>query len=721
MTPPLPPDRLKTPALRDSIIAEGRKRGASVDEVRAALEAAGFRPKSAPAVDTADATRAVTAGTTQAAPTAGQIAQAFGRGLGRTASLGTIDEAAGVIGGLIDKARGTPLSLADAIRANAEAYRADTAAEQAAPGAAAAGTALGFATPLERVAGVGRVVRGAASLGGRALGGVGRSVGLRPMGFADEALQAGGRLGGEGAAFAALEGAGTAQGGPAERLLAGLQSGVAGGLVNTGVGGVALPVVRGAGRALAPGLMGGADRAAGLLATSVRRDLPPGAPVQEAIGERVGLPFGPVDPARPVAPEFAGRAIADLGENTTALTALAAKTPGPGREQLVNFAEGRQRASADRAVTALQDIAGTDRTAAETVDEIIAARNAEAEPLWGEVYRTSPTVATTEALGPAATGPDAKAAWSEARRLLSREFGVPIEQIPTTLPPELTAREAHYFKLGLDALVERAPSAPLERGGAAAVGQAQLTRQVQDVTARLSDVFPGFREANNAYAGASSLARAAQDGANVFVGKAPSAEALQRQLAAMTDAERDVFRTSALAELGTQIRRLRDGQSKDMPLRSANARAVLDALVPDAAERARVEDLLQTARQQGQTDARILGGSPTAALLSEGDDAATQLAQSVITSPTDPSAWVRGVQATQRRFMGMDDATGEALARLVTAQGGDTRAVGDAIAEALARRAQMEGSVGVNLPKVRRRVSVRTSRLAGRAAANDEE
>lgn len=299
-----------------------------------------------------------------------------------------------------------------------------------------------------------------------------------------------------GGLYGAGYGAGTAEGGFAERL-PGAVTGGATGAVAGGVIGAAAPYVaqgvRAAGDALSP-VADSVARIAGVRAEPQivaarrltdqfrrQRNTPD---IQAAIAERRAAGLEP--------------SIVDVGgENLRATVRAAASGEGPGRELATQYAEGIHASAGPRAIERARGLTGDNRDAIQVARDLTQARRTEAQTLYGDAYNQ--TINAPEEVLRNLRGPEGAAAIAEARRIAALEYDDAAVQALDELAiadldqrPQVTGKALEYVRAAYSDFARNAEG----RAGAA------LQARADQIDAGL-DAIPQLREARQAYSLAS--------------------------------------------------------------------------------------------------------------------------------------------------------------------------------------------------------------------------
>ncbi len=502
---------------------------------------------------------------------------------------------------------------------NVEGERAlDRQSREQNPAASAAGGITGGLLPMVATAGASLLP----SVGRTAAGPLSRATSQSLATQAAPSLkQAVGEGAALGAGYGGLYGLGSAEGDLLERAPAAAEGAALGAVVGAGV-----PAALGAGRA-AFGAMRSPDRSA---VQQVERAL-----------ERDGMT---VEQFRRQADELQqrhpGAALpADAGgENVQGLLERVAQTPGAGRSQVIPALTERQQGQPQRISDALQDLTkserdsfsqaakdlgratGSQRSAYQAVEEAMAQRAKDAQPLYAKAYQEP--VPWTHELEDLFKRPVMQEAYRAAARRAGNEgrdfYGKFIDlkddgtftrqSVPST-------GDLDFIKKTLDSKV-----GTLERAG-----DFSEARVVKGIRTRLVDMMdtasPTYRQARAAWAGPSQFIDAVESGRTIL-SRNISAEELASNLGKLGPSELEGYRIGAVSaivnKMGNDPAKMADVTKY---LRSQEMRAKVAAMLPDDAARQRWGEMLDFEVHASGMAARSLGNSATARRAAEMADA----------------------------------------------------------------------------------------------------
>ncbi|MGF0337509.1 hypothetical protein [Ectopseudomonas toyotomiensis] len=502
---------------------------------------------------------------------------------------------------------------------NVEGERAlDRQARERNPAASALGGVTGGLLPM--------VTTGGASLlpsaGKAAAGPLSRAASQAAAApFAPSLKQTVGEGAAIGAGYGGLYGLGSAEGDLLERAPAAVEGAALGAAVGAGV-----PAVLGAGRAVV-GALRSPERSA---VQQVERAL-----------ERDGMT---IDQFRRQADDLQQRypgatMPADAGgENIQGLLERVAQTPGAGRSQVIPALTERQQAQPQRIADALQDLTnserdsfsraaedlgratGSQRSAYQAVEEAMAQRARDAQPLYAKAYQEP--VPWTHELEDLFKRPVMQDAYRAAERRAGNEgrefYGrfIDLKEDGTfTRKSVPSTGDLDFIKKIFDSKV-----GTLERAG-----DYSEARVIKGIRTKLIDMMdtasPTYRQARAAWAGPSQYIDAVDSGRTIL-SRNISAEELAANLGRLSPSELEGFRIGAVSAI---INRMGNDPAKlaDVTkyLRSKEMRAKVAAMLPDDAARQRWSDLLDFEVNASTAAGRSLGNSATARRAAEMADA----------------------------------------------------------------------------------------------------
>lgn len=303
--------------------------------------------------------------------------------------------------------------------------------------------------------------------------------------------------------------------------------------------------------------------------------------------------------------------LADVGgENTQGLLRASANMPNEARQGVKRMLDDRQANQWARIEGAADKGLAPGRRMEQTVDDLIAARDAAAAPMFAQAF------ATPTPLTPRLTGVLSRPGIQE----IVRRVAIKLENEGKQLAPSNNTEWLHRVKLELDDLIGQSKMAE-KMGNTPQAGfdTRTLVTLKNDMLNAISH--PTYKRALKDYAGPSALKTAAERGESEFM-KA-SAYEIRSALKAMTPAEQEMYRLGAKQAMFTRMegpnvtRDLTDGM-----FGSAGIQARLGALFPDRKQLREFQKALITEAKMADTRKAAQGNSTTPKQLAEGGEAA---------------------------------------------------------------------------------------------------
>lgn len=247
------------------------------------------------------------------------------------------------------------------------------------------------------------------------------------------------------------------------------------------------------------------------------------------------------------------RLIDASGQNTRQLGDTLSMLPGQTKQAAEAAILSRQAGRADRLRGAAASSLGkADERLLPTIDDLVAKRSEQAAPLYDALYKKG--VFINDELRGIIDAANKLGAGGEAKRIATAK------QMDYGLTPETQwagMRELDYLKQGLDDIIaaNKNEFGKLTKVGAAVQGLKN------DLVSLLDQETRGlYKEARNAFAGPSALIDAAKEGRMVW---SRDDTMIDKTLKAMTDGERDAFRTGAFEALRSKLGNM-SGQNEIM-------------------------------------------------------------------------------------------------------------------------------------------------------------
>jgi hypothetical protein len=333
------------------------------------------------------------------------------------------------------------------------------------------------------------------------------------------------------------------------------------------------------------------------------------------------------------------RAVDAAGRNTQRLAAMAAKTPGEARNNIVQELADRQEGQAGRVRTMVTDALGQQDNAFQTEQSIIARRQAAAQPRYDAAYANPPPQGQfyTDMLG--------RQSIREALPTLERtaaERQMPITDLFTEVPnpnPQTrqvatglldeagnpitraetvnstvripTARGWDFIKRELDARVNQLYAS----GDTTAAEAIKETRNA--LREQLAIDVPGYREALANYADNSAALEAVQTGRDLVT--AGNADEARAAYGALNEGQRDLAKTGAARDLTQKIDKPELGRDRTRMFNTPDMQGRMDTLVEDPVVRALFGDRVGREQDMARAARTITGGSSTYENLADGE------------------------------------------------------------------------------------------------------
>ena len=340
-------------------------------------------------------------------------------------------------------------------------------------------------------------------------------------------------------------------------------------------------------------------------------------------------------------PEFA--AVDAAGRNVQRAGAMAAKTPGPFREQAATTLAARQQGQGDRIGGFVDDAIGDGSAAYGTERALLASRRAAAEPLYAEAYRASPP------RGPAYDEMLNRQSVRDAVRSAERtaaERQIPVSDLFVDIPnpnARTVARDVPSNVLGADGrpivrtereTVGATVRVPTMRGwdfikreldgrvnqlyAAGDTTAAEAVKETRNaLRSQLATDNEAYGRALARYADDSAGLEAIQTGRNLA--NARNADEARAAFDGLNEGQRGLARTGAAREFGTKLDNMRAGQDKTLPFDTPNMTGKLDTLIDDPTVRAVFDDRIGRERAMVRSNRQMQGGSSTFENLADAD------------------------------------------------------------------------------------------------------
>lgn len=339
------------------------------------------------------------------------------------------------------------------------------------------------------------------------------------------------------------------------------------------------------------------------------------------------------------------------GPNAERLTAVYAKTPGPGKTQAIDFYNTRAANRGDNIVDVARPGLGNPEQTYSEIDRLLQTQKRAAQPLYEKAYNTpldtaSPAYRNIEEVLNTPTGQSALAAARTKmldERIPSKHILIQVaDDGSVTLSRQPDTRTLDYVKRAIDDKIQAA-----RRGGNN--DDARIYQGIKnEIVGSLDSMNPAYRAARAAFRGPAESMDAIELGQN-FLNMRP--EEIRRAMADLSRADKDFARLGA-------ARSLRDvaGQPTDQTLKliSGNMRDRFREIFPDQSSYERAVRAFETIRKQNNVGRTVRGGSSTYENFAQAGDA--RLDPSVIQNAATGNVWgltADAIRGLSNRFGGL--------------------------------------------------------------------
>jgi len=424
-----------------------------------------------------------------------------------------------------------------------------------------------------------------------------------------------------GGAVGAVEGFGTGEGGFTNRA----ENAATHGAVGAGTGALIPPMLAGVGKLAGPVLdklgLRNADKAA--LNQTLRAFERDGISPEDALAKlREWRAAG----SKP-------EALVDLGgENVRALASTAANLPGKSRQAAMDLVEARKGGASERVGADVARAISPSTNYAGTIDDLMTARQATAQPLYDKAYEAS---AWSPRLQEFIADPIMKDGLKRGMNMLRLEAvaaGKPFN--PTALGVEIDAagdvilrdvpnmRVLDAAKRGLDDILEKYRDGTTGKLNLTPEGRAidQFRRSYLNV---LDDLNPDYKTARAAWAGPTQSREAMTLGRSIL---SEDADITAKKIASLDPGDKEFFRAGVVKAIQDKIENTADGRNVVASFFNKPAlRNKLQAAFDSPQEFARFEAAMKREMDMAATNNMISprAGSQTMRLLSGAEDMKT--------------------------------------------------------------------------------------------------
>lgn len=468
----------------------------------------------------------------------------------------------------------------------------------------------------------------------------------------------------EGAVFGGAYGTATAEGDAVDRVEGGVEGAIAGGVTagllppTLKVGEIVTRPVRTAAKMLRP-----TANAESRVVEALSRDNTTPEKVASSLrrAQNAGVP----------------QTIADVAGYNVQRTMRQARTvPGAGSEKINRFLAERQMEQPDRVLANVQRALGGDDVY-KVADDVAATRSRLADKMYSEAFEQAQPVQTAHVL----------AKIDNEAEIAAGKIKSSLEKVKKQIGAKTDLEALHNVKMELDDAIGAAKRAGKNN-------QARVLMGVKDQLVKAMDRSApkgtgGYKEARNTFSSLSDLTDALGEGQK-FLNR--DSRLTAKQLAGMTEGEREMFRLGASEALAQKINAAPDGAGIARRIfGNRETRAKLRAVFPDKQSFRKFEAMMLREAKTTATNQIVRGNSQTADKLAEVVDATASDVMRDLTRGDVPGAVARSAGAALNVAQGVTPKTAEKIADILTST---DPAVIDQIMQALARRSRSGAAVG---------------------------
>lgn len=362
------------------------------------------------------------------------------------------------------------------------------------------------------------------------------------------------------------------------------------------------------------------------------------------------------------------RALGDLaGENTLGLQFAAKSIPSKAKSEIPEALTERQAGQQERLVKDATELTGSTRSnTTERIAQTAAERDAASQQAFAPLRAMEAQDATL--LLPFLKTPAGQMAVKQAERIANNERRafLPILQ-PDGTPRPLSFDDVQNIKLAFDDILGSNPATPLESGGLGK-NNARVIRDLKNAfTAAADEIFPGYKEARDVFAGPSAVMNALNEGRNFL--KMPVEEA-QQAMSQLSASEREAFIEGAVNAMADKIESGMKTFDRSRVILPTQEQKRLRLLFPDDESFGQFIARAEEEAQMRHSFVSTMGGSQTAErqasqldLDASGIGNAMKVAKGGVRGAVDAIA----NSAMNARVQGVTRETANALAPLFTA------------------------------------------------------
>ncbi len=323
-------------------------------------------------------------------------------------------------------------------------------------------------------------------------------------------------------------------------------------------------------------------------------------------------------------------ALVDLGgENVRALASTAANLPGKSRQAAMDLVEARKGGAAERVGGDMARAISPSTNYSGTVDELMAARSAAAQPAYDKAYEAS---AWSPRLGEFLNDPIMKDGLKRGMNMLRLEavaagkpfnptaLGVDLDEAGNVILRDVpNMRVLDAAKRGLDDILEKYRDGTTGRLNLTPEGRAidGFRRSYLNV---LDDLNPDYKTARAAFAGPTQSKEAMALGRSIL---SEDADITAKKIASLDPGDKEFFRAGVVKAIQDKVENTADGRNVVASFFNKPAlRNKLQAAFDSPEEFKRFEALMKREMDMATTNNAISprGGSQTMRLLSGAED-----------------------------------------------------------------------------------------------------
>lgn len=314
-----------------------------------------------------------------------------------------------------------------------------------------------------------------------------------------------------------------------------------------------------------------------------------------------------------------GGAIVDQGDNLQSLGAYVSKQPGKGRQIAQEFVNNRQAGQVDRISADIKKYVSNDDLY-QSVDDLIAKRSVDAQPLYKKAYEKD-FVWSDTLEGLLERKPVQKALKNavdiiETKGGNAKALGFNFNEAGDVIFDETPSMEAlDYIKRGMDDVIERYRDKTTGRLVLDTKGRA-FNDLLNDYKKELVKLNPDYGKALNAYSGPSKSIDIITRGRS-FQRQHP--KEIQKYLKNLSPEDVDLYRIGVAQQMLDTVNKAAHGADKSRYLvGSKQKQEALSAIFGGEKNLANLLKALELESKMHQTYSKVTGGSPTQILQAEG-------------------------------------------------------------------------------------------------------